>query len=223
MEFVRKLKIPPESPRSTAQKGGEVGEMSREETETYNAGQLLTITSQRDNVRKVAQAASCPGNTPPGSLHLDHTAVSPSWVSTAAKGCRYVCCQQCRPRYEEKSYLSLDGIVNGDIPATAAIGFGFHRYSCRPIIHPDRVRNIGLRAVPWSLAYSNGSSSEGSCQSAWDRSRESVSTAEGQEDQINHVEHAEHVEHVEHVEYFGRNHSLQSISREPEVCRISKT
>ncbi|KAI1801896.1 hypothetical protein F4811DRAFT_555393 [Daldinia bambusicola] len=191
------FKTRPRSPRIRAQKYSVFGELSREAIKTYSPGEFLTIVHQRENVRKVAQAASRPRTIAPGFLSLN---LSEPWVPNAAQQCRFLCCQRCRPLYEEKSFLSLDGIVKGDIPATAAVGFGFHRHACRPIVHPDEVRNIGLRAVPWPLAYNRGSSSKGSGQDALKRSWKNLTIANGQEDEIKHDEHAEHVAHVEHVE-----------------------
>lgn len=48
----------------------------------------------------------------------------------------------------DRSYLSLDGVVNGDIPPSAAVGFGFSLMRARPVIDPEIVKNIGCRAVP---------------------------------------------------------------------------
>ncbi len=49
---------------------------------------------------------------------------------------------------QDKCYLSLDGIANGDIPATAITGFGFHVQEYRPVADVKLIRNIGLRPSP---------------------------------------------------------------------------
>lgn len=50
--------------------------------------------------------------------------------------------------YRERAYLSLDGILDGDIPATAATGYGFHLHGGRPLADPNIVKELGTRAVP---------------------------------------------------------------------------
>lgn len=49
---------------------------------------------------------------------------------------------------KERSFLSLNGIVNGDIPATAITGFGFHLQRKRPVALVKHVINLGLRPNP---------------------------------------------------------------------------
>lgn len=71
------------------------------------------------------------------------------WVPEYAEECQYKCCHRCRPALEGRAYLSLDGILNDDVPPTAATGFGFHTAGARPVMDADIVKKIGLRAVPW--------------------------------------------------------------------------
>ncbi|KAH8668507.1 hypothetical protein BX600DRAFT_258123 [Xylariales sp. PMI_506] len=70
------------------------------------------------------------------------------WVPADDLECQFKCCHSCRPTCELRSYLSLDGIVKGDIPPSAATGFGFHLVGTRPVMPVDIVQNIGSRAVP---------------------------------------------------------------------------
>ncbi len=70
-----------------------------------------------------------------------------SMPSTEPK-CRLQVCPLCRMVFSERAYLSLNGIANGDIPASAATGYGFHLHAQRPIAPPDIVKNLGLRPVP---------------------------------------------------------------------------
>ena len=50
----------------------------------------------------------------------------------------------------ERAYLNLNSIVNGDIPLTAAYGFGFHlsKPNGRPVMDAEIVKNLGLRPDP---------------------------------------------------------------------------
>lgn len=70
------------------------------------------------------------------------------WVLPESEECCARYCQYCRPTYADRSYLSLDGIANGEIPATAASGFGFHCLGARPVMNLEHWKNIGLRPVP---------------------------------------------------------------------------
>lgn len=71
------------------------------------------------------------------------------WVPDQADECQYKCCHRCRPALLGRSYLSLNGIVEGEIPTTAVTGFGFHHAGARPVMDVDIVKNLGCRSVPW--------------------------------------------------------------------------
>jgi hypothetical protein len=62
--------------------------------------------------------------------------------------CQFKACHHCYRRAAEKAWLSLDGIVNGDIPPTAASAYSFHYMQQRPICNASVVSNLGYRAVP---------------------------------------------------------------------------
>lgn len=48
----------------------------------------------------------------------------------------------------------MDGIVKGDIPRTAATGFGFHLQSeRRPVASAEVVKNVGLRPTPIPVSF----------------------------------------------------------------------
>jgi hypothetical protein len=83
---------------------------------------------------------------PPG---LGYLSKKKPWVPDDEKECQFKCCHACRPSCELRAHLSLNGILRGEIPPTAAIGFGFHLTGTRPVNPADVVRNIGLRPVPW--------------------------------------------------------------------------
>ena len=60
----------------------------------------------------------------------------------------YKICPFCRPSAADRAYLSLNAVANGEIPPTAATGFGFHLLGERPVVDANVVRNIGLRSAP---------------------------------------------------------------------------
>ncbi|KAI1384865.1 uncharacterized protein F4822DRAFT_433404 [Hypoxylon trugodes] len=149
--FAKSLTPPPRGPESRSDKYSFFKEISQEQLSSYTPSQVCTILAQREEVLRESQEASSSTDPPPGFDHLRRTK---PWVPSEADECKYKCCQRCRPSAEWRSYLSLDGIVNGDVPPTAATGFSFYRTG-RPVIHPDRLKNIGLRAVPWPRARKN--------------------------------------------------------------------
>lgn len=76
------------------------------------------------------------------------------WVPTLQQECRFKACHHCYRRAAEKAWLSLDGIVNGDIPPTAAGAYSFHYMQQRPVCDALVVSNLGCRAVPMVSLYS---------------------------------------------------------------------
>ncbi|KAI1375862.1 hypothetical protein F4677DRAFT_446023 [Hypoxylon crocopeplum] len=149
--FIKELKVRPRGPESRSDKLSFLKEVTDEQLRSYTPDQIHIILAQREHVLNVAQKASSAIKPPPG---FDDLRSKKPWVPSEWDECQFKCCQTCRPSAEGRSYLSLDGIVKGDIPSTEAVSFGFHRVgTTRPIIHPDRVKNIGTTAVPWPRVY----------------------------------------------------------------------
>lgn len=73
---------------------------------------------------------------------------SKPWLPIPGGECQFKCCHGCRPFSSYRTHLSLNGIVNGDIPATAISGFGFHLQRSKPVSLVKHVRNLGLRENP---------------------------------------------------------------------------
>lgn len=57
-------------------------------------------------------------------------------------------CHFCRPSAHERAYLSLNAIADGELPATAIVGYGFNIDRKRPIALAKHVANLGLRVPP---------------------------------------------------------------------------
>jgi hypothetical protein len=70
------------------------------------------------------------------------------WLPLKGGECQFKCCHMCRPTCGDRSYLSLNGIANDDIPLTAITGFGFHLMKQRPVALWKHVQNLGLRPNP---------------------------------------------------------------------------
>ncbi|KAI1144204.1 hypothetical protein F5Y05DRAFT_418281 [Hypoxylon sp. FL0543] len=146
--FASQLTVRPRSPESRADKLSFFGEVTPTQLKTYTPDQIRKILEQREHILEVAAQSSAPTSPPPGFDYLESTK---PWVPSETDECQFKCCPRCRPSAVTRSYLSLDGIVKGDVPPTAAVAFNFHRYG-RLVIPADRLMNIGLRAVPWPKA-----------------------------------------------------------------------
>ncbi|KAK1983896.1 hypothetical protein LZ30DRAFT_587409 [Colletotrichum cereale] len=131
---------------------------SRDITTTYTSDQLLTIFNQRKHLGDILRRESFrkkPASTEghDGARHcstydLDDIlgrSVSTPWVPNAKDECKYKICPYCRPGGADRAYISLDGVAEGSIPATAATGYGFHLFRQRPICSSSLVANLGLR------------------------------------------------------------------------------
>ncbi|EQB47486.1 hypothetical protein CGLO_13358 [Colletotrichum gloeosporioides Cg-14] len=138
---------------------------------TYTSEQLMTIFNQRKHLAKVLQqesdrkTAATVKESNTSDLAEFLTQSAKPWVPNPREGCKYRICPCCRPGGADRAYLSLDSIANGDVPATAATGWGFHHFGRRPICHPEVVANLGLRSQTASTAPSLTSTSPASTAS----------------------------------------------------------
>ncbi|EHA53047.1 hypothetical protein MCOR27_008893 [Pyricularia oryzae] len=124
--------------RTTADRQTILAEMTAEQKANYTEEEIEKLVAQRKHALVAARiSAAQAGNTS-----------DKPWVLSPRQECDMEFCHSCRPCFAERSYLSLNGIVNGDVPATAALGFGFHAYSSRPLYDPNVTRNLGLRRPP---------------------------------------------------------------------------
>ncbi|KAI1410117.1 hypothetical protein F5Y13DRAFT_202494 [Hypoxylon sp. FL1857] len=177
-EFAGSLTVRPRSPESRADKLSFFGEVTSAQLKTYTPDQVRKILEQRENILEVAARSSSSLPPPPG---FDCFKTRKPWVPDEVDECQFKCCPRCRPSAETRSYPSLDGIVNGDIPPSAAVGFDFQR-SGRIVIHPDRLKDIGLRAVPWPGAAAKSETSTSSVSSLSSLSSLHCSSLSNEED-----------------------------------------
>ncbi|KAH6693837.1 hypothetical protein F5X68DRAFT_248309 [Plectosphaerella plurivora] len=125
-------------------------EINAETMQTYTPEQISLILKQRENVRRVCreemariyETDGADERPNPAYEELKHTK---PWVAKSIKECIHKVCPYCRPNGEERVYVSLDGVANGDVPATAATGFGFHIFGQRPVCDVSVVAKTGLR------------------------------------------------------------------------------
>ncbi|KAI0460328.1 hypothetical protein F5B21DRAFT_590 [Xylaria acuta] len=158
--LIREVRPGRRSPERRANMLSFFDEITTEQMHTYSPAQIATILRQRENLLNVlSQQHQASGGAhdlykPSGSYDGNHLKPLPwtgypadtkPWVPRIEDECQAKYCHRCRPSFGGRSFLSLDGIANGDIPPTAATAFGFRT---RPITDARLVRNIGLRAVP---------------------------------------------------------------------------
>ncbi|KAH0441440.1 hypothetical protein CcaCcLH18_02003 [Colletotrichum camelliae] len=138
---------------------------------TYTSEQLMTIFNQRKHLAKVLQqesdrkTAATVKESNTSDLAEFLTQSAKPWVPNPKELCKYRICPCCRPGGADRAYLSLDSIANGDVPATAATGWGFHNFGRRPICNPEVVAKLGLRPQTASMAPSLTSTSPASTDS----------------------------------------------------------
>lgn len=83
------------------------------------------------------------------------------WVPRLADECQYKVCPNCRPACADRVYIGLDAVVNDDIPATAATGFGFHLFGRRPVCDVSVLSRASQLAVQVVSSGSDLASSAG--------------------------------------------------------------
>lgn len=136
-----------------------VGTIRRSKLCTF-AVLLLIITQvqlaiQRDKIQKSSAAIL---SRLAQSYGLDSASCSiglqKPWLCSPQEECQYRVCQNCRPSYADRAFLSLNAVANGEVPPTAAAGYSFHLLGQRPVIDASILLNIGCRPVPLvSLKY----------------------------------------------------------------------
>ncbi|KAK1749374.1 hypothetical protein QBC47DRAFT_395927 [Echria macrotheca] len=124
-------------------------EITPEQLQTYTPTQLLNILEDRDNVQETIQRDR---RNVENMLFHDAKQKYPDarrpWIPTAEHECQYKACHRCHRYGKDKSWVSLDGILNGDTPPTVATGFSFSHQGSRPVVDPNIAKNLGYRAVP---------------------------------------------------------------------------
>ncbi|CAJ2506384.1 Uu.00g005140.m01.CDS01 [Anthostomella pinea] len=157
-------------PRSAERRSDKLNfltETPLDQLNNYTPGQVVTILRQREHLLEVLHREQMTANQkllpyylpspgisrfiepPPGSRY---PANEKPWVPRENAECQAKYCHRCRPSCALRTYLSLNAILNDEIPPSAATGFGFHRMGTRPVVDVEVIRYIGLRPVPWPKA-----------------------------------------------------------------------
>ncbi|OBT66740.1 hypothetical protein VE03_04086 [Pseudogymnoascus sp. 23342-1-I1] len=135
-----------------------IEEMGPGQLQAYSPQQLSTLLDQRTHVLDVAKRHSKDLEL---YRHREQTVLNPFsildpnpsseaklWLPKPTEECQFKVCHRCRHACMERSFLSLDAIVNDEIPMTAVSGFGFNLLGKRPVVPRKHAINYGLRPDP---------------------------------------------------------------------------
>ncbi|PHH85036.1 hypothetical protein CDD83_1001 [Cordyceps sp. RAO-2017] len=121
----------------------------------YRPDQIATILRQRENVQAAIELQQLRSDSSeivtrrPCSTAFksapDPLEYRKPWVRAIHEECRYRICSRCRPGLADRAFISLNAVANGEIPPTAAVGFGFHVMGERPVINAEILKNMGRR------------------------------------------------------------------------------
>ncbi|KAK3296312.1 uncharacterized protein B0H64DRAFT_442624 [Chaetomium fimeti] len=122
--------------------------MSTEQLSSYTPEQLDTLISQRDNVRNaIANERSIFEHRTPQCARVKYPYDHKPWVPAPKSECQYKVCHSCFKLGYQKTWVSLDSVLKGDVSPTVATGFSFSFNRARPTCDADMVRDIGLNLI----------------------------------------------------------------------------
>ncbi|KAK4237288.1 hypothetical protein C8A03DRAFT_16167 [Achaetomium macrosporum] len=141
-DFAEEMTLGKFGPESRRKQHSFLNEVTPEQMSSYTLQQLALILEQRENVRGpqivIAKA----------SILMRYPDDTMPWVRREKYECQYMICHHCYSRAKEKSWVSLNGVLNGDILPSVATGFSFSYSGSRPCADVNVVRDIGCWAVP---------------------------------------------------------------------------
>lgn len=162
--FIGELRIPTRGAEQLSGNYGMLKSMSKEQMDGYTPEQLAGILENRDHCRTTAvqeqdrarferivfgaSASKMPVSNM-NSMMSAYNNLKP-WVASEDEVCQFLGCHRCFPSYKERTgvELSIDAVLKGDIPAMAAVGYGFRSAMARPVTDANIVKNLGCRPVP---------------------------------------------------------------------------
>ncbi|KAF3770272.1 hypothetical protein M406DRAFT_66691 [Cryphonectria parasitica EP155] len=137
--FSQQLNPPVRGATAHQDKLSPLNEMTPSLKASYTSDQLDTILRQHEKAVDTALSDRYGRRIPPAELYPH--------VVDELDECKTILCPTCGcgGLGEHLSYLSIDGVLKGDIPPTAAVGFGFRAMGGRPVANAGIVKNLGLR------------------------------------------------------------------------------
>lgn len=168
--FARAFKPGKRSPTARQDPSSFWNEIDDKQLTQYTPEQLQTILAQRSKVLDVAKRANLgefrlsplsrePTNTgQPSASDGDtamgdpfrsiHSSSQRPWLPFLGGECQTKWCHACKPHCLDRSWMSLDGIANGELPLTAIHGLSFILEGERIVSDVKHVLNLGLRPNP---------------------------------------------------------------------------
>lgn len=133
------LKQPVRGPAARQDKLAPLNELTPPQLESLTAPQLATILRQHEKAVNTALEDRHGPIIPPAD--------EKPYLVPQVEECRVTLCPRCgrMANGEQQSFLNLDAILMGDIPPSAAVGFGFRAMGGRPVANANIVKNMGLR------------------------------------------------------------------------------
>ncbi|KAK4232178.1 hypothetical protein QBC38DRAFT_439473 [Podospora fimiseda] len=146
--FAQEMTLGKYGPDVRCRKNSFLNEISVEQMQSYTPQQIARILSQRDHViEKIAEErSSVPTNFNQAKTKYPYD--EKPWVPNHQQECQYKVCHRCHPVGREKSWVSLNGVLNGDVLPHIATGFSFSYIGTRPCADVEIVKNLGCRPVP---------------------------------------------------------------------------
>lgn len=137
--LTRDLKAPERGAATRQDKLSPLKEMGPDQLNSYTSEQLGTVLKQHENAVDTALRDRYGPFVPPAEER--------PYIVGQAEECRATLCPRCGQggMGEDLAWLSIDSVLKGDIPATAAVGYGFRAIGGRPVADANIVKNLGLR------------------------------------------------------------------------------
>ncbi|KAH8879830.1 hypothetical protein GQ53DRAFT_611165, partial [Thozetella sp. PMI_491] len=142
--FADQMSLGKGGPDRRGRKNNFVFEIGVDNLASYSPAQIVTILDQRDKV--------CGGCIVREAItrdrHSPQLGGSADWAPKVGTECSFKVCQVCHRHGRDKTWASLDGVVNGHLSPDLVTGFSFLYSGGRPIHDPKVASNLGCRAVP---------------------------------------------------------------------------
>ncbi|KAK0637371.1 hypothetical protein B0T17DRAFT_628210 [Bombardia bombarda] len=124
-------------------------EITPEQLASYTPDQIAVILAQRDKLLSIiSEERSRLDHPQSGYAGRKYPDDKKPWMPDKDYECQYKVCQRCYSLGKDKSWVSLNGVLNGDILPTVATGFSFTYLRFRPCANVKMVKRIGYRTVP---------------------------------------------------------------------------
>ncbi|KAK4465709.1 hypothetical protein QBC42DRAFT_168364 [Cladorrhinum samala] len=146
--FAKEMTLGKYGPDSRSQKNNFLKEISMEQMCSYTPEQISTILAQRDHVaEKIAEERkSVPTNYNQAKNKFPDD--GRPWLPNHKHECQFKACHRCHTVGRDKSWVSLNGVLNGEVLPHLATGFSFSYIGTRPCADAEIVKNLGCRPVP---------------------------------------------------------------------------